>query len=52
MGQLTASDHELADGMFAVGQACAVMVRPESAGWLHLREARGQTGTLLWRPDA
>jgi hypothetical protein len=51
MGQLTSSDHELADGMFAVGQASAIMVKPDSAGWLRLRQLRGQHVTIIVRVD-
>lgn len=51
MGQLTAADHELEGGYFAIGQATAVMVKPESVGWLRLRELRNQTVSLLVRVD-
>ena len=52
MGHLSSSDHEMADGMFAIGQNTAIMVRPESSGWLRLRELRGKNVSLIIRDDS
>ena len=51
MGIVSAADHELADGYIAIGQGTAIMVKPQSVGWLHLRELRDRTITLLARVD-
>ena len=51
MGHLSAADHELAEGYFGIGQATAIMVKPQSSGWLHLRELRGKTVSLIVRDD-
>lgn len=48
-GLISANDHELADGYFAIAQKTAIMVVPESPAWLRLRELRGQTVELIAR---
>jgi hypothetical protein len=48
-GMITASDHELADGWFAIAQATAVHVKPDSAGWLRMRELRNLRIDLIAR---
>lgn len=49
-GEVNAAEHEMSDGYYAIGVAgCAVMVKPESTGWLRLRELRGQKVDLLAR---
>jgi hypothetical protein len=50
-GHLSASDHELHDGWFAIAQSTAVRLTPESPGWLHLKQRLGTTGSLWWRAD-
>lgn len=54
MGELNAAEHELADGYFAIGVGhppTAIMVAPQSVGWLHLRDLRGQRVTVLVRVE-
>jgi hypothetical protein len=48
-GTVTASDHEVADGWFAIAQATAVHVKPDSAGWLRMRELRNLRIDLIAR---
>jgi hypothetical protein len=48
-GTITASDHEVADGWFAIAQATAVHVKPDSAGWLRMRELRNLRIDLIAR---
>lgn len=50
-GRVTFSDHELADGCFAIGQDTAVICHPNSSGWLRLKELKDKAVTLILRVD-
>ena len=50
-GTLAAGDAEMADGYFGIAQRTAVMVTPDSPGWLHLKELRGSRVSLIVRVD-
>lgn len=48
-GTLSATEHELAEGWFALGQATAILVKPDSPSWMRLRELRGKRVELVMR---
>jgi hypothetical protein len=50
-GTLAAGDAEMHDGYFGIAQRTAVMVTPDSPGWLHLKELRGSRVSLIVRVD-